>query len=1047
MKSSPFLIINASAGSGKTYSLVYAYLKRLLSSNQDDAYRKMLALTFTNKAVHEMKSRILKSLYLLAYNNGTDDIKDYRTRLILDLKTDENFVEQKSKRVLKKILHEYAAFEVITLDSFTHKIIRTFAKDLKIPASFEVTLDVDQLLEETTESIIEKAGIDKKLTKILVDFSLSKTAELKSWNIGMDLFNFSKLLLNENDRIPISSLKKKKLNDFKTQKIKFGEQYEQYLEQLKLIGKTALKLITDKGLTKDDFTRKAVFNHFEKIANGSLERLYDNKLGENFEEGKNIYNRSLAEEKKTNIDAIILELYSFYLEAKSKVGKLLLLKNILNQWVPLSLIGEMESGLEALQLPYNRILLSRFNEIIDQEISALDAPYIYERLGEKYLHYFIDEFQDTSRLQWKNLIPLISNALESLHEAEQSGSLLLVGDPKQAIYRWRGGDNQQFLKLLNKESPFQIDPDITVLPKNYRSKKALVDFNNQFFAFVGSQIENTEQKKIFTEEAQQGFNLKEGGSVSIKFIEKTKRKEMVVPVYQSQTLAFLNEAKASDFAWSDMAVLVRIKDQAVLIATALQENNIPFISSESLSLDSSLRVNFLIALIRLVLYPEDYQERKNIVAFLCVENEKVKDYDALLNELIFDSFPVFQERLNLKFGLSFDFELFSKKSIYDAMEYAIANFDLVEKIDAHLCAFLDNIFEFKTNNNADFVTYLNYWENKGRQQCIVIPEGIDAVKIMTIHKAKGLEFPVVVIPFATEELSPLGNRKVWYPVADTFDSSFEWAWIIFSNKLKYLGLEGVDFYNRKIDEERMDALNTLYVALTRAASRMYLITQVEADKSPVDKSYATLLNRFVRNQGQEPNVDLIYEWGQYEKSEETSGQVVKHQIQSKFKIDSSWQNRLWTQMSFKHERHGDNALQKGILIHDLMGEVNHHEDVNSVIENALDQGRISPSESAYYNALLFEVVQHPDLKAYFDRELIVYNECDILVPKKSFVRPDRVVKTKTHWAIIDYKTGKYSAKHESQINRYAELINEMYHQDCKQFLVYINEEISVKPVV
>ena len=187
MKSSPFLIINASAGSGKTYSLVYAYLKRLLSSNQDDAYRKMLALTFTNKAVHEMKSRILKSLYLLAYNNGTDDIKDYRTRLILDLKTDENFVEQKSKRVLKKILHEYAAFEVITLDSFTHKIIRTFAKDLKIPASFEVTLDVDQLLEETTESIIEKAGIDKKLTKILVDFSLSKTAELKSWNIGMDL--------------------------------------------------------------------------------------------------------------------------------------------------------------------------------------------------------------------------------------------------------------------------------------------------------------------------------------------------------------------------------------------------------------------------------------------------------------------------------------------------------------------------------------------------------------------------------------------------------------------------------------------------------------------------------------------------------------------------------------------------------------------------------------------------------------------------------------------------------------------------------------------
>ena len=207
MKSSAFQIINAAAGSGKTYSLVYAYLQKLLSTNREDGYRNMLALTFTNKAVNEMKFRILNSLYLLAHKIDDEKIKDIRSSLIIDLKVDLSTLQNKAGRVLNKILHEYAAFEVITLDSFTHKIIKTFAKDLRIPASFEVTLDGDLLLEEMTENILDQAGIDPGLTKILVAFSLTKTEELKSWNIGQDLFEFSKLLLQENDRLPLSQLK------------------------------------------------------------------------------------------------------------------------------------------------------------------------------------------------------------------------------------------------------------------------------------------------------------------------------------------------------------------------------------------------------------------------------------------------------------------------------------------------------------------------------------------------------------------------------------------------------------------------------------------------------------------------------------------------------------------------------------------------------------------------------------------------------------------------------------------------------------------------
>ena len=1046
MKSSPFHIINAAAGSGKTYSLVYAYLKKLILSNNSDSFRKMLALTFTNKAVNEMKERILKSLYLLSCESNKEEIKNYRISLILDLDVKESFIKQKANRVLKKILHEYAGFEVITLDSFTHKVIRTFAKDLKIPASFEVTLDSDKLLEEMTEAIIDKAGIDQKLTKVLVDFSLSKTAELKSWNIAIDLFDFSKHLINENDRIPILSLKNKTSFDFKTQKVKLEYKYKETFKQLIKIGRGALKLISDNGLTKDDFTRKAIFSHFDKIANGQLDRLYDNKLAENFEQSLNIYNKSLSTEKKEIIDSILPELFNHFKIAKIKVGMLLILKNILNQWTPLTLIGEMERELDALQIPYNRILLSRFNEIIDNEISTLDAPYIYERLGEKYRHFFIDEFQDTSFLQWKNLIPLISSALESQQEDKETGSLLLVGDPKQAIYRWRGGDNSQFLRLLSKESPFQIKPTTTVLPKNYRSKKNIVDFNNQFFAFISSQIDSPELRQIFGKDAQQGFNKKEGGRVTIKFIEKTRTKEKAISLNQSQTLAYIYEAKASNFSWRDMVVLVRKRDQAAMIAEILQENDIPFVSSESLSLQSSIHINFLISLMRLVLSPENYEERKNVIAFLCIENEKDKNYDVILNELIFNPFLIFQKKLNSEFNCSFDFNHFSKKSIYNAIEYAISEFGLVGELNAHLGAFLENVFEFKTNNTSDFVSYLNYWEKKGKHERVVMTEDIDAVKIMTIHKAKGLEFPIVIIPFATDKLSKLGNQKVWYPISESIDSTFEWARINFSNRLKYLGKKGEDFYNKKIDEETMDTLNTLYVALTRAIAQVYIITHFEKVKLSTDKSYATILNNFVRSLGFEPSEGETFQWGKPEKVKGQTKSFAVDKIQLKFKMDSSWQNRLRTQFSYRHHNEVDDPRHDGILIHDLIGEVNHEEDVNLVIENALESGVIRQSETVHYTKLLLAVVNHPKLKIYFNKNFKTYNEQDILVPEMSFIRPDRVVKTDSHWAIIDYKTGKYSTKHEFQISRYSKIIHEMTEEKCKKFLVYIDKKILVKQV-
>jgi len=1047
MKSSPFQIINAAAGSGKTYALVYAYLQKLLSSQNEQGHRNMLALTFTNKAVNEMKFRILNNLYLLAHKIEDERIKLIRSGLIIDLKIDQTALTQKAERTLNKILHEYADFEVITLDSFTHKIIKSFAKELKIPASFEVILDSDLLLEKMTENILDQAGINLPLTETLVTFSLSKIEELKSWNIGQDLFDFSKLLVNENDRLPLSQLRDADQQAFKRQKKSFEKQLSSLKVKIKNLGKDTLKLLNDKGLCEEDFNRKTLFNHFHKLAQGTIDGLYKNQLEKNLSEGQGLYIQSLSESKKKIIDSITRHLLENFSQAKMMVGHVLLLKSLIIQWTPLSLIGLMEKELGELQLPENRLLLSRFNEMIDKEISGLDTPYIYERLGEKYRYYFIDEFQDTSRLQWKNLIPLISNALQGLDDVQQMGSLLLVGDPKQAIYRWRGGDNLQFLRLLNKETPFQLAPDITLLPKNYRSREAIVDFNNQFFAWVGSLSNDPEQKQMFEHQTQQEFNDKKGGQVIVRFIENSNKKENTIPRYQAQTVNSLQASKSKGFLWKDMVVLVRKKEQASLMAEALQVKDIPFISSESLSLGSSQKVNFLLAFIRLAVDQDDQGQRKDIIEYLHHKKGVKRDLDQTLSQMVFLPINAFEKEIKKQFGVSFDFQLFSKKSIFNAVEYAIASFGLFENMEAHLNAFLDDIYEFSYRDQGSFLSYLQYWEQKGKDQKIVIPEGTNAVKIMTIHKAKGLEFPVVVIPFVTDELISSQSRKVWYPIKNHFDTSFDWGRVHFSSKLKYLGDKATAYYNEQVLAERGDALNTLYVAFTRAISQMYIISILESQKAAVDKSYATLLNHFVRTKNQEPDPENPFQWGTAHKKIQQKAEPKINTIQPDFKIQHNWQKRLWVQMHAKHDETSLAARQEGLLVHDLLAEVSFAEDVPNVVAEALQTGIINYQEYDHYLQMVNNIVYHPQLLPYYQQGVEVYNEKDILVPQKSFVRPDRVVKNKYGWVIIDYKTGKELPSHSRQILGYAAFLEEMNNEKSKCFLVYIGEKTVVKIVV
>ena len=1037
MKNPQFQIINAAAGSGKTFSLVLHYLERLIASKEASPFRYLLALTFTNKAVNEVKARILDRLYALASQPEKETVILKKLSERLNLTT--NQIQDRSERILRKILQEYASFDVVTLDKFTHRVIRTFAKDFKLPYGFEVAIDSNQMLTDMVLSIIDRVGTDPEITAILYDFSLNKIRDQKSWNIQNDLLDFAKVLLNENDRIPLSVLKSKSPTTLYQDKKYLEDILKSQRKECIKMAREVFVIFKNNGLEKADFYKGTLYAHFQKIESLSFKDIYSNQLQLALEGEKPLYTKTLSPTKQDVIDALRKDLYHYYLKIKVKVEQSLLTESILQHWTPLSLLHVMEHSLDTLQKEQQRMLLAQFNAKISALIVDQPAPFIYERLGERYRHYFIDEFQDTSELQWKNLIPLIGNALETEEKEGQGGSLLLVGDPKQAIYRWRGGNIAQFILLLEKQSPFQVIPEITLLPKNYRSKDRIVEFNNAFFKKAGSYLQETNLQKLFCQESQQETNSNKGGFVRIDFIPETKTKIESEPLYLNKTHEAIKSAIAKGFQYKDITVLVRKKKHATLIGESLSQAGIGILSSESLVLNRSKSIQFLIALFRLTGLPDDHQQHKVILDHLWDSNcTNEKDYHNFISSNL--SLPT--RSLFTTLGFDFDFNRFKETTLYSALELAIAVFPFIEKSNTYIVYFLENVFEFSNSKSTTFRDYLNYWDMHSDGLHIAMPEGLDAVQIMTVHKAKGLEFPVVILPFLEDSFQPKITSKIWYPLEDEPLKRLDWGWINFSKKLMDKGPAATDIYKKEAFTNELDAFTVLYVALTRAVAEIYIITQHIADTKQM--SYAHLFKYFAQEQGVDLMLNATLEWQTVgvENKMENNDQLKRTPLILSLETSNNWQERLIAQF--------DNTIQNkrsdrewGILIHQLLKEIRHAEALEYVLQETVEKGLIQDHELDVFKTNLEKVIYHPKLYPLFSSQGEIFNEHDILVPNGKTLRPDRVVQIDSAMVIIDYKTGSPKEKDKKQLEEYAAVIKEMGFTDLTKHLVYIQDEVSI----
>ncbi len=1028
MQEASFKIYNASAGSGKTYTLAKAYLKIVLSSKNSS--RQILAITFTNKAVSEMKRRILDSLFNFSLSEVPRESTSMFAEICDELHVDAGTLRKKSKIVLKEILHNYAFFDVSTIDKFTHRIIRTFARDLRLPQNFEVVLDTALLLDEAVAKLIDKAGEDEELTQVLIDFALEKIEGDRNWDISFDLNKIGKLLFNENHSLHLEKLQFKQIRDFSKLKNEIIGQIKSIEQLIIQKSQNALDIIKEEGFDYSDFPRETLPNHFKKLKEATFDPilLYKNKLEENLVDGK-ILKVNIS--PKSTLAPRILEIY---LQIKSKVYTRAFLKNVYNNIVPLTLLNAIQNEVKKIQTDRDQLSISEFNTIISNQIKDQPAPFIYERLGEKYRHYFVDEFQDTSEMQWSNLIPLIGNALESEDLQGKRGSLLLVGDAKQAIYRWRGGKAEQFLNLVNeKNNPFVVHPQIESLPRNFRSYEVIVKHNNDFFTVTCPILNNQIYQTLFLEGNKQGHNSKPGGYVNYCFIEKEEDFGLE-DLYCKEVFKTIQTVLEKNYSLNDMVILVRDNKHGIILADFLTQKGIPVISADSLLIKSSLKVKFLIDLLQ-----------------YSIHQELETSYD-ILNYLVQDSgkkHPFIKENLRclgkfLKLQYDLDLERFKQVSVYDGLEYAIKIFALAEDSDAYVTYFMDVVFEVEQREGTGIQTFLLYWEKKKDNLGITAPENVDALQIMSVHKAKGLEFPIVIFPFANSHIYKEIDPKLWLPIPDGTLEGFTELLISKKQEVADYGPAAKIFYDEEQHKLELDAFNVLYVALTRAEKALFIISEKDLSKNGEHKIdyYSGLFIHYLKQKGLWDGIQSQYTFGNLEMNTNNSEVTSQENIVYKYTYKERPEFRILAKSGNLWDTEVGAARVRGNLIHSILGLIETEKDVSKALATLKRNGDLAVEDVADIESKINQIINNEELRDFYKDGSLVLNERDIIANNGSILRPDRIVIREDKATIMDYKTGKRNVSYYDQVLSYAGALHEMGYKIENKIIIYINETVE-----
>lgn len=1035
-----FKIYNASAGSGKTYALVKEYLSIVLGSKVYLPHRHVLAITFTNKAVDEMKQRIVAALMRFSNPEILTTPDTLFSDLISTLKITPEALHQKSTELIQKILHNYGSFEVSTIDKFNQKLIRTFAYDLKLPLNFEVELDTDILLQKAVDNLISKVGQNNELTKVLIDYAVMKLDDDKSWDIALDLNKFAKLLTKE-PAIPfLKAISKTNLKTYVQFKSKIEASSISLEDKIVQTSEAILNDIKTEGIDFSDFSGSYVPKYFSALASQNFNVSLNNAWQKNIETS-NLYPQKASDISKAKIDALQPKIVEAFQSTKAAIYQLKYLNNIIKNITPISVLTLIQKELDFIKKEQNLLMISEFNAIIANAIRNQPAPFIYERIGEKFNHHFIDEFQDTSELQWQNLTPLLINALSS------GGSALLVGDAKQAIYRWRGGNPEQFIELVNNISSFPIKADVANLPKNYRSCKQIVTFNNALFHYISSHLFSDKQHQKLYRASSQTTHIGKEGYVQLSFIDfqQDDDKSELYAEYVYQTIQSII-ASDPNISYSDICVLVRKRKEGVSVANYLISKELRVVSNETLMVSGSPEVQFVIHVLKYLQTASDAESKLNIINYLIKKHNVLEAHQFRLNLLSLNTTAFFATLYPL--GIDFNPNTILDHSIYDSVEGIIRSFNLVKSSDAYIHFFLDFVFEFSQKEDNSILQFLEYYEQHKDSLSIRSPKQIDAVQILTIHKSKGLEFPIVIVPFADLNIYKEIEPKEWMPTGH-LDPNIPYILMNFNKDFEHFGAQGLARYNEHLSKLELDNINLLYVALTRAEQQLYIVGDSSGGVKPADnlKTFSDLLIHFLyEGKKWNPNI-TTYHFGTQERIDSKEESTHPTVFQKTFVSSTKPQSKMGLVVKANHfwSDQQKEAIERGNLLHLLLSKVVHENDVQEAVDNIILEGHIDPSQANPLIDTLKSIVGHPRINTYFSGKFEIYNEREIINEKGQIVIPDRlVIKPDGNAIIIDYKTGEHHDHYFQQLDTYSNIVEKMGYKVLDKMLVYIYPTLEIK---
>ena len=1035
--------MKASAGSGKTYSLARQYIALLLKNTDRYAYRHILAVTFTNKATDEMKSRILKELHIMASNPSESDYRDY---FVPSLFSSIAELQEKAKRVLQDILHDYSAFAVSTIDRFFQHTLKAFSREIGHFASYQVELDKDSLVAESVDRILDSlTEADGSLLSWLTVNVLEQIEKGGRYSLDANLMDMAKRLMSPQRQealeqagiTPDELCSKERLQTIRQ---RCREIQKTFRSQVKAAASAALKVITDAGVNTDDSNRKFLNKLW----------IYD-ELGPN--DKIEAPNSSFIEKAgnsenwfaKTKSKELLPKVYPF-LEAPledfcSLWGKDFSVYNtacILDeQLYGLGVAAELSKTFEDLMKEKNVLCIDDSNMLLKNIIDGSDAPFVYEKLGVRYEHFLLDEFQDTSNVQWQNFRPL-------LHNSEgQGGENLIVGDVKQSIYRWRGSD----WKLLDETIPGEFaEHKETVLDTNYRSLSNIINFNNEFFKAAAQVLDKMGKEsgavsQIYADVEQKvAKSDKPGGNVRVTFCDKDSELDEVL-----KSIAAAREAGAM---LSEIAVLVRSNLSGERVANHLIENGIPVVTDDSLKVKNALTVRRLVSLMSYMDNPQD----------------TVASYLAGMLEV---SLPQ------------------SCTSLIDVAECLYRDLCRGDKEEIwkgellHIQSFMDCLQEYVSVNGNSLRGFLNFWQEK--DPSISSPSSGDSVRIMTIHKSKGLDFPYVIIPF-TENITLYKTGSYWCS-PDLNDTDLEGvAEGVYDVNLSKSASDTLfaEYYEKENFLQRVDNINTIYVAMTRAALGMHIIAQtppatcikaVDAGTLPEFRDFSQILYWFMSTidlfddiaRGTEDGV-MWFEKGQMvnfnelRKEQESmveSFPVVPGQefpsiplnpsTSDNEDVDIRERGRLKFSADsldfFKDDQAGVSSSNRirGIVLHDILAQVKLVSDIPAAVENARHNGLLSAEEAQVALEHLTDALAKVANRNWFlENPEALYNESSLIDVDGSIYRPDRVVVTDGEVKVIDYKFGEHYRKYERQVKRYMDIWYRMGYEKVSGFLWYLD---------